>query len=134
MSGAFRPAGDVQRDALDWGVLGWTSGPAQGASRLTVLDVTLEPGFGHDFHKHPDQEEVIVVQAGQIEQWLEEDRSLLGPGDAVFIAAGTVHASFNTGDETARLTVALGPCAGESGYEVEDVSQDEPWRSLRERA
>jgi quercetin dioxygenase-like cupin family protein len=132
MSGAFRPAGDVQRDTLDWGVLGWTSGPAQGASRLTVLDVTLEPGFGHDFHKHPEQEEVIVVQAGQIEQWLEEDRLLLGSGDAVFIAAGTVHASFNTGDETARLTVALGPCVGESGYEVEDVSQDEPWRSVRE--
>ena len=73
MTGAFRPAGDVQRDTLDWGVLGWTSGPAQGASRLTVLDVTLEPGFGHDFHKHADQEEVIVVQAGQIEQWLEEE-------------------------------------------------------------
>ena len=52
----------------------------------------------------------------------------------MFIAAGTIHASFNTGDETARLTVALGPCAGESGYEVEDVSQDEPWRSLRESA
>jgi quercetin dioxygenase-like cupin family protein len=134
VNGAFRPAREVQRDTLDWGVLGWTSGPAQGASRLTVLDVTLEPGFGHDFHRHPDQEEVIVVQSGRIEQWLEQERSELGPGDAVFIPAGVVHASFNTGEETARLTVALGPCAGESGYEAEDLSQDEPWRSLRESA
>jgi quercetin dioxygenase-like cupin family protein len=132
VSGAFRPGADVQRDTLDWGVLGWTSGPAQGASSLTVLDVTLEPGFGHDFHKHPDQEEVIVVQSGHIEQWLEQERSVLGPGDAVFIPADLVHASFNTGSETARLTVALGPCAGESGYEAVDVSQDEPWQSLRE--
>jgi quercetin dioxygenase-like cupin family protein len=134
VTGAFRPAREVQRDTLDWGVLGWTSGPAQGASRLTVLDVTLEPGFGHDFHRHPDQEEVIVVQSGRIEQWLEQERSELGPGDAVFIPAGVVHASFNTGEETARLTVALGPCAGQSGYEAEDLSQDEPWRSLRESA
>jgi quercetin dioxygenase-like cupin family protein len=131
MTGAFLPADEVQRETLDWGVLGWTSGPAQGARSLTVLDVTLEPGFGHDFHRHPDQEEVIVVQAGEIEQWLEQERRTLRPGDAVFIGAGVVHASFNTGGETARLTVALGPCVGDSGYEAVDVAQEEPWRSLR---
>ena len=131
MSGAFIHGADVQRESLDWGELGWVCAPAQGARQLTVLDVTLEPGFGHDFHRHPDQEEVIVVQSGVIEQWLEGERSSLGPGEAVFIPADTVHASFNDGTETARLTVALGPCAGESGYEVVDVSQDEPWRSLR---
>ena len=56
---------------------------------------------------------MIVVQAGAIEQWLEGEKTVLGPGEAVFIGMGTVHASFNTGQETARLTVALGPCAGE---------------------
>jgi hypothetical protein len=42
-----------------------------------------------------------------------------------------VHASFNTGREAARLTVALGPCVGDGGYELVDVSTDEPWSSLR---
>ena len=132
MSGSFIHGADVQRETLDWGELGWVCAPARGARQLTVLDVTLEPGFGHDFHRHPGQEEVIVVQSGVIEQWLEGERSSLGPGEAVFIPADTVHASFNDGTETVRLTVALGPCAGETGYEVVDVSRDEPWRSLRD--
>jgi quercetin dioxygenase-like cupin family protein len=132
MSGKFVHGADIEREVLDWGGLGWISRPpSTGAQALTVIDVSLEPGHGHDFHIHPEQEEVIVVQAGEIEQWLEGDKTMLGPGEAVFIEAGTVHASFNTGSETARLTVALGPCAGEGGYELVDVSSEEPWRSLR---
>lgn len=132
MKGRFVHEGDIEREQLDWGGLGWISRPpSTGARQLTVLDVSLEPGHGHDFHTHPAQEEVIVVQAGEIEQWLEGEKTVLGPGEAVFIGMGTVHASFNTGQETARLTVALGPCAGEAGYELVDVSGEEPWRSLR---
>ena len=132
MSGRFVHEADIQREQLDWGGLGWISRPpATGARQLTVLDVSLEPGHGHDFHTHPAQEEVIVVQSGEIEQWLEDERTTLGPGEAVFIGAGTVHASFNTGEETARLTVALGPCVGDGGYELVDVSGEDPWSSLR---
>jgi quercetin dioxygenase-like cupin family protein len=132
MNGRFVHDAEIEREQLDWGGLGWISRPpSTGAEQLTVLDVTLEPGHGHDFHKHPDQEEVIVVQAGEIEQWLEAEQTVLGPGEAVFIGKGTVHASFNTGRETARLTVALAPCIGEGGYELVDVSAEEPWRSLR---
>jgi quercetin dioxygenase-like cupin family protein len=132
VKGRFVKEADIEREALDWGGLGWISRPpSTGARTLTVIDVSLEPGHGHDFHVHPEQEEVIVVQAGEIEQWLEGDKTLLGPGEAVFIGAGTVHASFNTGSETARLTVALGPCVGDGGYELVDVSAEEPWRSLR---
>ena len=94
MNGRFVHETDIEREQLDWGGLGWISRPpSTGARQLTVLDVSLEPGHGHDFHTHPEQEEVIVVQAG--------------------------------------LTVALGPCAGEGGYELVDVSGEEPWRSLR---
>ena len=132
MSGTFVHGEDIEREQFDWGGLGWISRPAStGAGRLTVIDVTLEPGRGHDFHKHPEQEEVIVVQAGEIEQWLEDERTTLAPGEAVFIGAGTVHASFNTGSETAHLTVALGPCVGDGGYALVDVSSEEPWSSLR---
>jgi quercetin dioxygenase-like cupin family protein len=132
MSGTFVHAQDVERESADWGGLGWISRPAStGANQLTVMDVTLAPGQGHDFHKHPDQEEVIVVQTGEVEQWLEQEKTTLAPGEAVFIAPGTVHASFNVGSEPARLTVALAPCAGEGGYELVDVSGEEPWRSAR---
>src|SRR5918996_3559597 len=104
MSGKFVHADDIERESLDWGGLGWISRPSStGASRLTVLDVALEPDHGHDFHKHPDQEEVIVVQSGEIEQWLEGERTMLGAGEAAFIGARTGDASLHKGGETARL-------------------------------
>ena len=52
---------ETPRDQLDWGTLGWLSNPPTTNNKdLTVIDVELFPGKGHDFHKHPDQEEVIV--------------------------------------------------------------------------
>ena len=63
-----------------------------------MIDVTLSPGKGHDFHKHPDQEEVILCVAGSVEQWVDREKRILGPGDSAFIPAGVVHASFNVGE------------------------------------
>ena len=132
MSGKFVVESEIERERLDWGEIGWISRPsATGAADLTVMDVTLEPGYGHDFHKHPDQEEVIYVRSGRIEQWLEERSRELSSGEAVFIPKDVVHASFNTGEETAKLTVMLGPCVGEGGYVAVDVTAEERWSSLR---
>ena len=132
MKGHFVKAADVPREELDWGVLGWVTNPATtGAEQLTTLDVSIKPGNGHNFHKHPDQEEIITVVAGEIEQWLETERQTLRAGDTVFIPADVVHASFCTGDQPARLLVVLGPCRGESGYEVVEVGDQAPWSSLR---
>ena len=105
---------------------------ATGAKDLTVIDVTLAPGKGHNFHKHPDQEEVIVVISGQVEQWLDREKRLLGPGDSVFIPAGIVHASFNAGSNEARLAAILGPCVGEIGYVSVEMGAEAPWNTLRQ--
>jgi quercetin dioxygenase-like cupin family protein len=93
--------------------------------------VWLKPGLGHDFHKHPDQEELITVLEGEVEQWLESEQRTLHPGDSIYIPAGVVHASFNSGAGKARLHVVLGPCVGPTGYEVVDVAAEEPWSGLR---
>ena len=72
MAGKFVLAREVKPEINDWGKLGWLSNPPNtGAEKLTVIDVTLSPGKGHDFHKHPDQEEVILVVAGKVEQWVD---------------------------------------------------------------
>jgi len=131
MSGQFVTAADAQREQLDWGSLGWMCRPAIGAKDLTVIEVTLNPGGGHNFHKHPDQEEVIYVIEGSVEQWLREERRILTPGDAVFIPADVVHASFNTGSAPAKLLAILGPCVGEGGYVSVEMGDQEPWKSLR---
>ena len=132
MRGTFIPAAAAEREKLDWGGLAWLSRPqTTGAKDLVVIEVTLAPGGGHAFHKHPSQEEVIYVISGSVEQWLEKERRTLSAGDSVFIAADTVHASFNVSGADARLLAILGPCAGPAGYELEDVSDQDPWRSLR---
>ncbi len=123
---------ETPRDQLDWGSLGWLSNPpVTGSTYLTVIDVELLPGNGHDFHKHPDQEESIVCVTGTVEQWVDQERRMLNPGDAVYIPADCVHATFNEGDEPAKVLAILGPCVGEIGYEVEEVADQEPWSGLR---
>jgi len=127
----------VMRDAVlqqefDWGTIGWRLVPASGARQLVVMDVVLQPGGGHDFHRHPDQEEMIIVQSGAIIQFIERDSSLLASGDSVFLEPGVIHASFNRGKVPARLQVVIGPSlGGETGYVLVDVSDEDPWRSLR---
>ena len=132
MSGKFIFGRDAEREILDWGELAWLSRPSTtGARNLVMIEVMLNPGCGHDFHLHPEQEEVIFVVSGTIEQWLLEDRRVLEPGDSIFMPSDTVHASFNVGVEPAMLLVALGPCVGDAGYELVDVSDRAPWNTLR---
>lgn len=123
---------ETPTEELDWGKLTWISRPpATGSEHLTVIDIELFPGKGHDFHKHPDQEETITCIEGTIEQWIEGEKKILGPGDSVFVAKGVVHATFNIGDQPAHLMVTLGPCVGPDGYELVDVFEEEPWCHLR---
>lgn len=132
MTGKFITSTDVKREQPDWGSLAWFSSPAaSGAKDLVVIEVTLSPGGGHNFHKHPEQEEVIYVVDGEVEQWLEREKRTLRSGDSVFIGRDVVHASFNISDQKAKLLAILGPCIGAEGYQLVDVSAQEPWASLR---
>lgn len=132
MSGRFIGVQDIKHDTADWGDTGWISRPELTGSRaLCVMDVTISLGGGHAFHRHPDQEELIWVREGRVEQWLEQEKRELGPGEAVYIPSDVVHASFTVGDTPAKLSVILSPTAGEAGYEVIDMSAEEPWASLR---
>ena len=132
MSGKFITLTDRESDVLDWGTMGWLSRPATtGAKDLVVIEVTLDPTFGHNFHKHPDQEEVIYVVEGEIEQWLGTEMRILSAGDSAFIPADAVHASFNVSDRPAKVIAILGPSVGEEGYQLIEVHEQAPWNTLR---
>ena len=132
MSGRFMLRSETPAEELEWGRLRWMSHPpSTGAGPLTVIEVNSSPGESHDFHKHPDQEEVIYVISGEVEQWLGQEKKILGPGDSVFIGADVVHASFNIGQSEAQLLAILGPCVGDQGYELVDVASEAPWKDLR---
>jgi quercetin dioxygenase-like cupin family protein len=132
MGGKFIFASETKFEALDWGRLGWLSSPSStGAARLTVIDGILNPGKGHDFHKHPNQEELLFVVAGRVEQWIDQVKRVLGPGDSAFIPADTVHASFNIDENETKVLAILGPSVCDNGYEMVDVSGEAPWNRLR---
>ena len=129
----FAMKSETERETLDWGTLGWLSHPpATNNKQLTVIDVELLPGKGHDFHKHPDQEEVIVCVKGTVEQWVGDQMRMLAPGDAAYIDADEVHATFNNGDESAFVLAILGPCVGNEGYELVEVADQAPWNTMRQ--
>ena len=130
--GRFTLSNEVEREPLAWGSLGWLSRPATtGAKELVVIEVNLTQGHGHNFHKHPDQEEVIYVVSGHVEQWLETEKRILAPGDSIFIPKDVVHASFNTFAEPLKMLAILAPCVTDAGYVSVEVGDQEPWQSLR---
>jgi quercetin dioxygenase-like cupin family protein len=134
MTSQFRISSEIKPELPDWGVLRWVCHPSTGAKQITVVDGTFAPGQGHSFHMHPDQEEVMYVVSGEVEQWLEQEKRILGPGDAIFIAAGVVHAVFNTGRGEARVVAVFGPSIGEGGMGVVELAGEAPWKGLRAAA
>ena len=128
----FVMSGEVPIETFDWGSAGMRCAPpATGCGSFVVMDVRLDPGFHHAFHKHPDQDEMIFVTSGRIVQWLGDQHSELGPGDSVYIDKDVVHGSYNDFSEPAQLQVVLAPAIGDGGYVAVDVSSEEPWASLR---
>jgi quercetin dioxygenase-like cupin family protein len=128
----FVMAGEVPVESYDWGDAGMRCAPpGTGCESFVVMDVRLDPGFFHGFHKHPDQDEMITVVAGKVTQYLEGESTVLGPGDSVYIDKDVVHGSYNDFDEPAQLAVVLAPAIGDGGYLAVDVSAEEPWASAR---
>ncbi|MCX6054245.1 MAG: cupin domain-containing protein [Chloroflexi bacterium] len=134
MSGHFVLSKDVDREKLDWGMRGWASRPTKtGAETLGLVEVDLLPGFGHAFHYHPNQEEIVYVVSGEVEQWIETRRQILKAGDSAFMEVGIVHASYNISNKPAKVLAIVGPCVniGVDGYEVVEVAGEIPWNTLR---
>ena len=134
MKGRFVLSADVEREQLDWGLRGWFSRPTRTeADTLSLVEVKLEPGHGHTFHRHPNQEEIVYVLEGELEHWIETQKRTLRAGDSAFMKRGTVHASFNVSSKPAKSLAIVGPCRdiGDDGYEVIEVAGEAPWNTLR---
>ena len=109
----------------------WLTRPElTGAKDLQFCEATLPAGEGHAFHTHPELEEMIYVLAGEVEQWVEQEKRLLKPGDSAHIPAGVVHATLNASRADATILAILSPGASQGPFMV-DVSGEAPWKDLR---
>ena len=128
----FVQSEDIEVEELPWGPHEWLSRPGlTNTEELLLVRVRIPPGQGHRFHRHPEMEEIIYVVSGEAEQWVEQEARSLGPGEIAHIPADVVHGTWNSGSQTLVFLAILAPASGE-GPMLVDVSQDEPWASLRD--
>ena len=127
----FVTSKEMQVDHLPWGPHDWLCRPdIVDAEKLLLVRVHIPPGQAHQFHRHPEQEEIIYVLEGSAEQWVGRDKRVLAAGEVAHIPANMVHGTYNIGTGPLRVLAILSP-AKIQGPALVDVSQDEPWHSLR---
>lgn len=122
---------ELQVEPSPWGPHEWLCRPGlTDADTLLLVRVRMPPGRAHQFHRHPEMEEIIYVISGTAEQWVDREKRLLASGDSAHIPRDTVHGTYNAGTDALVFLAILSP-AGSPGPALIDVHADEPWRTLR---
>ena len=86
---------------------------------LLFVRVLIEPGEGHPFHYHPNKEEMIYFISGVAEQWLGNEKRVMGPGSSLYIPKDVVHATFNRSDSPIEFIAVITPASAEGPVTVE---------------
>jgi quercetin dioxygenase-like cupin family protein len=122
---------EMQTEPSPWGPHEWLCRPGlTDAEDLLLVRVLMPPGRAHQFHRHPEMEEIIYVISGTAEQWVDRERRVLRAGDLAHIPRDVVHGTYNAGDDTLVFLAILSP-ARTTGAALIDVHDEEPWRSLK---
>ena len=98
-----------------WGYVKWFVQPdTTPGGTLTFGEVVLNPGMGHDRHKHDTAEEVLYVLSGTGTQMLADGGPFpIHPGDTIYVPQGTWHATHNTSWQPLRLIAVYNPGGSE---------------------
>lgn len=127
----FVTESEMQVEVFPWGPHDWLCRPGlTDAQELLLVRVHIPPGQAHQFHRHPEMEEIIYVLSGLAEQWVDCDRRILTPGQIAHIPKDVVHGTYNAGNTALDVLAILSP-AKIAGPPLVDVSEEEPWKSLR---
>ena len=90
-------------DGLRKGVL---VGPDDGAPNFAIRRFVLEPGTEVPKHTNAVEHEQYVLE-GEYVVGIDDEEYTIGPGDSLFIPAGTVHWYRNEGDEPGAFVCAV---------------------------
>ena len=127
----FVGSGEAQVESSPWGPHEWLSRPGlTAAEELLMVRVLMPAGTAHQFHRHPEMEEIIYVISGTAEQWVDREKRTLRAGEMAHIPKDVVHGTYNAGDDTLVFLAILSP-ATFSGPALIQVEHEEPCRSLR---
>ena len=73
-------------DDVKWNILGQVYYPKAVCASTFAFETNSEPGQFVPVHIHPDQDEFILVQEGELDLKLDGVWSKAGPGDLVVVA------------------------------------------------
>lgn len=98
-----------------WGAIKWFVSPSTTKDAvMTVGEVVLLPGKGHERHNHPDAEEVLYVLAGEGNQMVDDGEPFpVKAGDVIFVPTAVFHSTINTGWQPLRLLAIYNPGGSE---------------------
>lgn len=123
----YLTADDAKHIALPWcAVAEFVSVENAGSEDLYLCRATFPAMEAHLFHYHPGREEIIYILEGQAEQWVGEEKRLLGPGEMALIPAGMPHMTFNPGPAPLVFLAILNNIRGAEPMVV-DCFREDPW-------
>ncbi len=127
----FISRNDVEVEELPWGPHHWMSRPGlTEADHLLLVRVHMPAGKAHQFHRHPEMEEIIYVISGKAEQWVDEKVQVLNPGEMAHIPKNVIHGTYNPFDEPLVFLAILAPAKFE-GPALIDEFENHPWSELK---
>jgi len=77
-----------------------------GASELCIFEQWVAPGHGAPTHSHP-VEEVLTVQGGEADMWIDDSHVTVSAGQSLLIPAGRLHGFRNSGTGTLHIHAVL---------------------------
>ena len=127
----FVPFAEAEVERLPGKIHHWLCKPGMVRdTNLMFVRAHLMPGEAHPFHFHPKMEEILYVLDGTAEQWVEEEKRIMRPGDSLYLPTGIVHGTYNIGEGVLDFLAILSPAKSDGPVTV-DASGEEPWKSLR---
>ncbi|MEI9803952.1 MAG: cupin domain-containing protein [Pseudolabrys sp.] len=99
---------------------------ANGASQLCLFEQWCDPGHGAPTHLHA-VEEVLLVQDGQADVWIDDSHATLTKGQLLIVPAGRKHGFSNSGTGTLHILSTLAAPVFEAAY---DDKRETPRRWL----
>lgn len=127
----FVGAREMEIEHFPWGQHDWLCRPGlTDTSKIICVRVDMPGGKSHQFHRHPQREEVLYVLDGRMEQWVGRKKRILGPGDLAFIPKNVVHGCYNVFRRNVKFMAILSPVKAPGPFLV-DVFRDKPWSTLK---
>ena len=98
---------------------------------MSITEIVHGPLEGPPRHIHHNEDEIFVIQSGDVEFWLDGQSFVRGPGETAFVPRGTPHAFRVCAGGPARFLCILTP-GGFEGFFFEGARNG--WEIPRDMA